>query len=147
MKITGDSLNYSSMKNIKFFKSKIRDNQNISARNNKNLFREGVCIDKNIILTFEQDNDKENATECNLKIENADESLLNIEDVEECLLKIEDVEENLLKSIITWEVKMGGGKVHGSAALLLWCKQELAIYPEVSISNMSSDWRSGKKRC
>ena len=41
----------------------------------------------------------------------------------------------------------GGGRVCGKAALQLWCKLELASYPDLEVTNMSSDWRSGRAFC
>ena len=38
---------------------------------------------------------------------------------------------------------MSQPKVKGEAALLLWCQLELSSYPNVSITDMSSSWRSG----
>ena len=41
----------------------------------------------------------------------------------------------------------GGRHVSGSAALELWCRLELSSYPGLSITNMSSDWRTGVAFC
>ena len=41
----------------------------------------------------------------------------------------------------------GGGRVCGKAALQLWCRLELASYPGLEVTNMSSDWRSGRAFC
>ena len=41
----------------------------------------------------------------------------------------------------------GGGRVCGKAGLQLWCRLELASYPDLEVTNMSSDWRSGRAFC
>ena len=41
----------------------------------------------------------------------------------------------------------GGGRVSGKAGLQLWCRLELASYPGLAVTNMSSDWRSGRAFC